>query len=152
MLCCYVFSGGNSCGAWDIHASLLAIRFVLSDAYTSMSREERQALLHEGVSVTTTLSAYGTSSSLPHAPFTHGNHSRDCVRQLGQQVSHRSRRSYNPANDRFEKGRIQSRQEKRQQGRRYEPPGKRWVQQIESILYRSPRQGNSPMLLSDCAP
>ncbi|KIL54854.1 hypothetical protein M378DRAFT_33235, partial [Amanita muscaria Koide BX008] len=35
-----------------------AIRFVLSDAYTSMSREERQALLHEGVSVTTTLSAY----------------------------------------------------------------------------------------------
>ena len=36
-----------------------AIRFVLSDAYTSMSREERQALLHEGVSVTTTLSAYG---------------------------------------------------------------------------------------------
>jgi hypothetical protein len=38
---------------------LLAIRFVLSDAYTSMSREERQSLLHEGVSVTTTLSAYG---------------------------------------------------------------------------------------------
>ena len=36
-----------------------AIRFVLSDAYTSMSREERQSLLHEGVSVTTTLSAYG---------------------------------------------------------------------------------------------
>ncbi len=39
--------------------SFIAIRFVLSDAYTSMSREERQALLHEGVSVTTTLSAYG---------------------------------------------------------------------------------------------
>ena len=38
---------------------LLAIRFVLSDAYTSMSREERQALLHEGISTTTTLSAYG---------------------------------------------------------------------------------------------
>jgi structural maintenance of chromosome 3 (chondroitin sulfate proteoglycan 6) len=35
-----------------------AIRFVLSDAYTAMSREERQSLLHEGVSVTTTLSAY----------------------------------------------------------------------------------------------
>ncbi|KAF8316702.1 RecF/RecN/SMC N terminal domain-containing protein [Cantharellus anzutake] len=35
-----------------------AIRFVLSDAYTSMSREERGSLLHEGVSVTTTLSAY----------------------------------------------------------------------------------------------
>ncbi|THH18649.1 hypothetical protein EW146_g2367 [Bondarzewia mesenterica] len=35
-----------------------AIRFVLSDAYTSISREERQALLHEGVSTTTTLSAY----------------------------------------------------------------------------------------------
>lgn len=41
---------------FDAH---IAIRFVLSDAYTSMSREERQALLHEGVSVTTTLSAYG---------------------------------------------------------------------------------------------
>jgi RecF/RecN/SMC N terminal domain len=37
-----------------------AIRFVLSDAYTSMSREERQALLHEGVSATTTLSAFGS--------------------------------------------------------------------------------------------
>lgn len=37
----------------------LAIRFVLSDAYTSMSAEERQSLLHEGVSATTTLSAYG---------------------------------------------------------------------------------------------
>ncbi|KIY47680.1 structural maintenance of chromosome protein 3 [Fistulina hepatica ATCC 64428] len=35
-----------------------AIRFVLSDAYTSMGREERQALLHEGVSTTTTLSAF----------------------------------------------------------------------------------------------
>jgi hypothetical protein len=43
---------------------LLAIRFVLSDAYTSMSREERQALLHEGVSVTTTLSAYGAKFSI----------------------------------------------------------------------------------------
>jgi structural maintenance of chromosome 3 (chondroitin sulfate proteoglycan 6) len=38
----------------------LAIRFVLSDAYTTMTREERQALLHEGVSITTTLSAFGT--------------------------------------------------------------------------------------------
>jgi structural maintenance of chromosome 3 (chondroitin sulfate proteoglycan 6) len=37
----------------------LAIRFVLSDAYTSMSREERQSLLHEGASTATTLSAYG---------------------------------------------------------------------------------------------
>ena len=35
-----------------------AIRFVLSDAYTSTSREERQGLLHEGLSTTTTLSAY----------------------------------------------------------------------------------------------
>lgn len=35
-----------------------AIRFVLSDAYTSMSREERQRLLHEGASTTTTLSAF----------------------------------------------------------------------------------------------
>ncbi|KAG8976620.1 hypothetical protein FRC05_003459 [Tulasnella sp. 425] len=38
--------------------SFAAIRFVLSDAYTAMTREERQALLHEGVSVATTLSAY----------------------------------------------------------------------------------------------
>ncbi|WWD18464.1 hypothetical protein CI109_102916 [Kwoniella shandongensis] len=35
-----------------------AIRFVLSDQYTKMSREERQRLLHEGTSTTTTLSAY----------------------------------------------------------------------------------------------
>lgn len=35
-----------------------AIRFVLSDAYTSMSREERQALLHEGVA-SNTFSAFG---------------------------------------------------------------------------------------------
>lgn len=42
-----------------------AIRFVLSDAYTSMSREERQALLHEGVSTTTTLSAYGMFLRIP---------------------------------------------------------------------------------------
>ena len=37
---------------------------MLSDAYTSMSREERQALLHEGVSTTTTLSAYGLCPTL----------------------------------------------------------------------------------------
>lgn len=37
---------------------LQAIRFVLSDAYPSTSREERQGLLHEGLSTTTTLSAY----------------------------------------------------------------------------------------------
>jgi hypothetical protein len=37
----------------------MKIRFVLSDAYTSMSREEHQALLHEGISTTATLSAYG---------------------------------------------------------------------------------------------
>lgn len=37
----------------------LAIRFVLSDAYTSMGHEERQSLLHEGASTSTTLSAYG---------------------------------------------------------------------------------------------
>ncbi|WVQ82965.1 hypothetical protein IAT38_005101 [Cryptococcus sp. DSM 104549] len=35
-----------------------AIRFVLSDQYTKLSREERQRLLHEGTSTTTTLSAY----------------------------------------------------------------------------------------------
>ena len=41
----------------------LAIRFVLSDAYTAMAKEERQALLHEGVSVAQTMSAYG---AYPH--------------------------------------------------------------------------------------
>ncbi|PCH43742.1 RecF/RecN/SMC protein [Wolfiporia cocos MD-104 SS10] len=50
-----VVVGRNGSGKSNFFA---AIRFVLSDAYTSMSREERQALLHEGVSVTTTLSAY----------------------------------------------------------------------------------------------
>lgn len=35
-----------------------AIRFVLADQYTSLTREERQRLLHEGTSTTTTLSAY----------------------------------------------------------------------------------------------
>jgi len=35
-----------------------AILFVLSDTYTSMSREERQALLHEGVALNT-FSAFG---------------------------------------------------------------------------------------------
>lgn len=34
-----------------------AIRFVLSDAYSSMTREERQALLHEGTGAST-LSAF----------------------------------------------------------------------------------------------
>ena len=63
----------------DTYAPLIAIRFVLSDAYTSMSREERQALLHEGVSVTTTLSAYGSSSLLLFIPFTHVIDSGDCL-------------------------------------------------------------------------
>jgi structural maintenance of chromosome 3 (chondroitin sulfate proteoglycan 6) len=36
----------------------VAIRFVLSDAYTSMSKQERQSLLHEGVSTAQTMSAY----------------------------------------------------------------------------------------------
>ncbi|TFK38980.1 structural maintenance of chromosome protein 3 [Crucibulum laeve] len=50
-----VVVGRNGSGKSNFFA---AIRFVLSDAYTSMSREDRQALLHEGVSTTTTLSAY----------------------------------------------------------------------------------------------
>ncbi|KAJ6546482.1 structural maintenance of chromosome protein 3 [Mycena vulgaris] len=50
-----VVVGRNGSGKSNFFA---AIRFVLSDAYTSMSREERAALLHEGVSVTATLSAY----------------------------------------------------------------------------------------------
>ena len=60
-----------------------AIRFVLSDAYTSMSREERQALLHEGVSTTTTLSAYGLSLSVagPSVLLNPG-YSRNSIRQL----------------------------------------------------------------------
>lgn len=47
--------GRNGSGKSNFFA---AIRFVLSDAYTSLSREERQRLLHEGTSTTTTLSAY----------------------------------------------------------------------------------------------
>lgn len=39
-------------------ADLSAVRFVLSDKYTSMNREERQRLLHDGTSTTTTMSAY----------------------------------------------------------------------------------------------
>ncbi|KZT33869.1 RecF/RecN/SMC protein [Sistotremastrum suecicum HHB10207 ss-3] len=50
-----VVVGRNGSGKSNFFA---AIRFVLSDAYTSMSREERQSLLHEGVTRTTTLSAY----------------------------------------------------------------------------------------------
>ncbi|KZT22156.1 RecF/RecN/SMC protein [Neolentinus lepideus HHB14362 ss-1] len=50
-----VVVGRNGSGKSNFFA---AIRFVLSDAYTSMSREERQSLLHEGISTTTTLSAY----------------------------------------------------------------------------------------------
>ncbi|KAF9066420.1 structural maintenance of chromosome protein 3 [Rhodocollybia butyracea] len=50
-----VVVGRNGSGKSNFFA---AIRFVLSDAYTSMTNEERQSLLHEGVSATTTLSAY----------------------------------------------------------------------------------------------
>ena len=52
--------GQNAWVVWFVDQPLArpAIRFVLSDAYTAMSREERQSLLHEGVSVTTTLSAF----------------------------------------------------------------------------------------------
>ncbi|GJJ08490.1 hypothetical protein Clacol_002708 [Clathrus columnatus] len=50
-----VVVGRNGSGKSNFFA---AIRFVLSDAYTSMSKEERQSLLHEGVSTTATLSAF----------------------------------------------------------------------------------------------
>ncbi|KAK7015032.1 structural maintenance of chromosomes protein, partial [Favolaschia claudopus] len=50
-----VVVGRNGSGKSNFFA---AIRFVLSDAYTSMTKEERAALLHEGVSTTATLSAY----------------------------------------------------------------------------------------------
>ncbi|OBZ68296.1 Chromosome segregation protein sudA [Grifola frondosa] len=43
-----VVVGRNGSGKSNFFA---AIRFVLSDAYTSMSREERQALLHEGLEI-----------------------------------------------------------------------------------------------------
>ncbi|KAJ2929838.1 hypothetical protein H1R20_g7273, partial [Candolleomyces eurysporus] len=50
-----VVVGRNGSGKSNFFA---AIRFVLSDAYTSMSREERVSLLHEGVSDAATLSAF----------------------------------------------------------------------------------------------
>ncbi|CAK5264291.1 unnamed protein product [Mycena citricolor] len=50
-----VVVGRNGSGKSNFFA---AIRFVLSDAYTSLSAEERRALLHEGVSTTATFSAY----------------------------------------------------------------------------------------------
>ncbi|KAJ7632426.1 structural maintenance of chromosome protein 3 [Roridomyces roridus] len=50
-----VVVGRNGSGKSNFFA---AIRFVLSDAYTSLSKEERGSLLHEGVSTTSTLSAY----------------------------------------------------------------------------------------------
>ncbi|KZV71254.1 RecF/RecN/SMC protein [Peniophora sp. CONT] len=50
-----VVVGRNGSGKSNFFA---AIRFVLSDAYTAMTKEERQSLLHEGVSVAQTMSAY----------------------------------------------------------------------------------------------
>ncbi|KZV98325.1 RecF/RecN/SMC protein [Exidia glandulosa HHB12029] len=50
-----VVLGRNGSGKSNFFA---AIRFVLSDAYTSMAREERASLLHEGVSTAQTLSAF----------------------------------------------------------------------------------------------
>ncbi|TIA89788.1 hypothetical protein E3P99_01877 [Wallemia hederae] len=50
-----VVVGRNGSGKSNFFA---AIRFVLSDAYTSLSREERQALLHDGTSSSATLSAF----------------------------------------------------------------------------------------------
>ncbi|KAK9760028.1 Structural maintenance of chromosomes protein 3, partial [Basidiobolus ranarum] len=49
-----VIVGRNGSGKSNFFA---AIRFVLSDAYTNMGREERQALLHEGTGPAT-MSAY----------------------------------------------------------------------------------------------
>ena len=50
---CNVVVGRNGSGKSNFFA---AIRFVLSDAYTHMSREERQGLIHEGSG--TVMSAY----------------------------------------------------------------------------------------------
>jgi hypothetical protein len=53
---------GNQTSLWvrpyRVLLLILAIRFVLSDAYATMTREERQRLLHEGTSNAATLSAY----------------------------------------------------------------------------------------------
>ncbi|KAF8148188.1 structural maintenance of chromosome protein 3 [Crassisporium funariophilum] len=50
-----VVVGRNGSGKSNFFA---AIRFVLSDAYTSLTREERASLLHEGVSTTAAMSAF----------------------------------------------------------------------------------------------
>ena len=36
-----------------------AIRFVLSDAYTSLTKEEGRSLLHKGVSMSAAISSFG---------------------------------------------------------------------------------------------
>jgi structural maintenance of chromosome 3 (chondroitin sulfate proteoglycan 6) len=63
------FAGRDILAISDVKANDLwlvpAIRFVLNDAYTSMGKEERQSLLHEGVSATTTLSAWGALIQSP---------------------------------------------------------------------------------------
>lgn len=51
-------SASSYAGSRGVEADLPAIRFVLSDQYTQMGREERQRLLHEGTSTSTTLAAY----------------------------------------------------------------------------------------------
>lgn len=52
------FAGQLSNNIYEGKTDDLAVRFVLSDKYTSMNREERQRLLHDGTSTTTTMSAY----------------------------------------------------------------------------------------------
>lgn len=49
-----------------------------------MSKEERQALLHEGVTVTTTMSAYGMLSMHVYLLKAESiTSSGDCIRQFG---------------------------------------------------------------------
>ncbi|CEH15344.1 structural maintenance of chromosome protein 3 [Ceraceosorus bombacis] len=85
-----------------------AIRFVLSDAYTSMSREERQALLHDSSSSTsTTLSAFveivfdNSDGRFPVAAGTSGSNSDEVIlrRTIGLKKDEYSidRRSANKA-------------------------------------------------------
>ena len=84
-------------------STYVAIRFVLGDAYTTMSREERQALLHEGVSVTSTLSAYGSFQPF-FVVYVLKIPSGDCLHQPASKIPDCKPNSYHPTNYRVEEG------------------------------------------------
>lgn len=92
-----------------------AIRFVLSDQYTSMDRDARQQLLHEGSSTSTTLSAYveivfDSEYRVPSflRPSSRGTLSPDRRRWPFPNIPPRGPSA---SDDRVEKGRILARQE-----------------------------------------